>query len=280
MREFIKKNGIFILVAAVLIAVIAIVSIMAGASRSDAAGNMVNTLMRPVRGVMSSVVSRLEDVYGYMYGYDSLKAENTELKERIAELEKDYREHREIAEENKRLHELLGFSEDHSEYQFETATILSWSSSSWQSSFTIGKGTKSGLSKGNCVITESGFVVGMVTSVSASSSVVTTLIDTTSNIGALIWETDEATLLSGDFSLMKTGLAKLMHLPDRSTLPAGETIVTSGSGGIFPRGLVLGAVESVHTEGSGMNDWAAVKPAAELDDLAYVYIITSFGEIE
>jgi rod shape-determining protein MreC len=278
--DFLKKNGIVVLVAAVLVAVIAIVSIIAGASRSDAAGNTINALMRPVRAVMSSVVSRLEDVYGYMYGYDSLKAENEALKGRIAKLENDYREYQEIAEENKRLHELLGFSEDHSEYQFETATVLSWSSSSWQSSFTIGKGTKSGLAKGNCVITESGFVVGRITSVSASSAVVTTLIDTTSSIGALVWETGEPALLSGDFSLMKEGLAKLLHLPDRSTLPSGETIVTSGSGGVFPRGLVLGTVESVHTDSSGMSDWATLGPSADLNDLAYVYIITSFEEFE
>jgi len=278
LKEFLKKNGIFVFGAALLVAIIAAVSIAAGGNGSDAASGAVNTLMRPVRGVMSSVVSRLEGIYGYMYGYDTIAAENEALKKRVAELEREYREYIEVAAENERLKELLEFSQSQSgAYSYETATVLSQSASSWQSAFTISKGSSSGLVKGNCVITESGAIVGRITSVSANSAVVTTLIDTTSNIGSLVWETEDTAVLCGDYELMKEGRAKLRYLPDGCTLAPGDTVITSGSGGIFPRGLVLGTVESVHSDSTGTGDWAIMAPAAEVEDIVHVYVITSFG---
>ncbi|MBR6259244.1 MAG: rod shape-determining protein MreC [Oscillospiraceae bacterium] len=276
MREFIRKNGIIVVIAALLVAVIAVSSIVAGGS--DAAGGAVNTLVRPVRGFMSGVVSHFERLYGYMYGYDILETENGELKERIATLEQEYREYDELAAENERLKKLLGFSEEHASYEMTQAAVLSQTASSWQSAFTISRGSASGLKEGCCVITESGFVIGRVTSVSSSSSVVTTLLDTTSSIGAVIWDTGETGVLSGDFELMKRGRAKLAYLPDSCTLSPGDTVITSGAGGVFPRGLVLGTVERVETSASGTSDWALISPSADLYNLEYVYVITSFGE--
>lgn len=278
MKDFLKRNGIVVIAAAALVAIIAVVSITVGASGTDAASGTVNVVMRPVRGLMSSVVSHLEGVYGYIYRYDMLEAENAELKTRVAQLEREYREYSEIAEENERLRKLLDFTDSNEGYKTEPATVLSWSSSSWHSTFTIGKGTASGLSNGDCVINEAGAVIGRITSISPSSAVVTTLTDTTSSVSAVVWDTDDTAVLNGDFTLMKDGLVRLSYLPDGCTVAPGNTIMTSGRGGVFPRGLLLGTVESVYSESSGSGDWAIVRPSVELENLAYVYIITSFGE--
>lgn len=278
MRDFIRKNGIIVVAAAVLVAVIAIASILLGANGSDAAGGAVGALMKPARGLMSSVVSRLETVYGYMYRYDVLRTENGELKARIAELEREYREYEEMAAENERLKTLLGFAEEHESYEMTQAAVLSHSASTWQSAFTIGRGASSGLHKGDCVITETGCVIGRIDSVASTTAVVTTLIDTTSSIGAVVFGTGDTGVLCGDFELMREGRARLSYLPDACTLTPGDTVTTSGAGGVFPRGLVLGTVDSVETSASGTGDWAVVTPSAELDNLGYVYIVTSFGE--
>ena len=278
MRDFIKRNGLIIIAAAVLVAVIAAVSIAFGSGGSDAAGGTVNNVMRPLRGVMSGIASELENVYGYMYGVDMLKAENEELKTRVAELEREYREYEEMAAENERLYKLLEFEDTHSGYDLTQTTVLSPSASSWQSAFTVSKGTNAGLAVGNCVITEAGFIVGRITSVSKSSAVVTTLIDTTSSIGATVWDTGDSCVLCGDFELMREGRAKLKYLPDACTLAPGDTVTASGSGGVFPRGLVLGTVESVESDASGSGDCAVIVPSAELDSLNYVYVITAFTE--
>lgn len=278
MRAFIRKNGLIIVAAAVLVAIIAAVSIGFGSGGSDVSGGAVNTVMRPLRGVMSGLVSGLEDIYGYMYGVDMLKAENEELKTRVAELEREYREYEEMAAENERLYKLLEFEDTHSGYDLTQTAVLSQSASSWQSAFTVSKGSNAGLAVGNCVITESGFIVGRITSVSASSAVVTTLVDTTSSIGATVWNTGDSCVLCGDFELMREGKARLKYLPDACTLAPGDTVTASGSGGVFPRGLVLGTVESVGSDASGSGDWAVVVPSAELENADYVYVITAFTE--
>jgi rod shape-determining protein MreC len=125
------------------------------------------------------------------------------------------------------------------------------------------------------VITEAGDLVGVVSVVETNSSIVVTVLDTTFSVGAYIERNDERAIAAGDFTLMKEGLLKFNYLQDTEII-AGDTIITSGKGGVLPSGLVIGTVSEVVTYSTGLDRYATIKPAADLKSLANVYLITSF----
>ena len=168
-----NKKRILILIAAIVVAILATLTLTLGRSGSDAVTGGVNTMMKPLKTLMSAIVDDLEDLYGYLYRYDQLQAENEQLRARIAELEQEYREYIEVSDENARLRELLGLSERNADYKYASATVISWTASNWASSLTIDRGSASGVQVGNPVITENGALIGRVTSVSTSTATVT-----------------------------------------------------------------------------------------------------------
>ena len=164
MKKLINKKTITRVVIAVIIALASVLTLTLSGGNSDFISGAENTLMRPVKSMMTSLIGSLEKIYGYMYRYDQIVAENQELKDKIAKLEEEYRDYTAISNENEQLKQLLGFASRHSEFKFEQSTIISWSASNWSSTFTIGKGSNSGIELYDSVVTENGYLVARLPS--------------------------------------------------------------------------------------------------------------------
>ena len=87
-------------------------------------------------------------------------------------------------------------------------------------------------------------------------------------------------MLEGDFDLMQQGKLKLSYLPDGAQLVAGDEVLTSGNGDVYPSGLVVGQVEGVFTDPSGLTRYAVITPEVQLDELVEVFIIKEFDIVE
>lgn len=270
MKAFFKKSGITVgcILAAVLI-ILLIVSAFGGGIHS------LRGIFAPVDKLVNAGMDKLEQIYGYMYNYDKLVAENAELRSRIAEMEEEVRQSVSSNEENARLKKLLGLAEANHDYVFVDAALVSWSASGWSSSFSINKGSRDGLEVGDCVVTEDGFLIGQITEVSRGSATVQTILDSASGVGAL---TDEGVtaIAEGDFNLMSEGKLRLTYIEDTSRVVSGDKVITSGKGGIYPSGLVIGTVESVSIDPSGLSASAIVEPEADIAAVTYLFIITDY----
>ena len=219
-------------------------------------------------------------MYSYTYEYDALKAENEKLKLQIAEMEEAIRQAQYNETENKRLRDLLALSQQRREFEFESATIVSRSSSNWSATITLSKGSANGVETDDCVVTETGVLVGMVVEVGTNWATVITTIDPDAEMGALIFRTSQAAIAEGDFELMGTGKLKLTYLPEDSQLLSGDLIVTSGRGGILPSGLIIGTVDEIRTDVSGLTNYAVITPSVDTGSLTQVFIIKSFDIVE
>jgi rod shape-determining protein MreC len=276
MRRFLKFRVIGFAIAAVLIAAITVISVNT-AGNSGFISNTLTALSKPLKGVASSVAKTFESIYGYMYEYEQVVKQNEELNMELSELQEKYREYTEISEENDRLRELLNLSKRHEDFQYDTASIIGWDSSNWSSTFTISKGSaNSDVAVGDCVITETGVLIGCITDVGTTSSNVVTVLDTTFSAGAIIERNGNTAIAGGDFELMQKDLMKLDFLSEGSEILAGDTIVTSGKGRLLPAGLVIGEVVDVLTYETGISRYATMRPAADLENIVYVYVITGF----
>lgn len=272
-----SKKGIYIAAAAIVVAIAAAITVAVTDGHAGFASLLSEPFFKPVKSAITSLVGSLEHAYDYIYRYDEMEAENQRLRERIAELERDYREYTQISEENQRLRALLGFAGRHEDLVMEPVTVVSWTASNFSSSFTISKGSSSGVELYDPVITENGYLVGQVTSVTSTSSTVTTVIDTSLRIGALISESGTTGVLSGDYELFRSGQMKLAYLGEGSDLVIGSTVVTSGSGGVYPAGLVIGTVSGIAVGSSGLDPYAVVEPSANISEVTHLYVITDFA---
>lgn len=280
MKDFISKKGIYIAGAAIVVAIAAAVSVALSGGHAGFAALLSEPFFKPLRSAMTTLVGSLEHTYDYMYRYDEIVAENERLKSRVAELEQEYREYTEISEENRRLRSLLGFAQRHQDIRMEPVSVISWTASNFACSFTVSKGSSSGVSLYDPVVDENGHLVGQVTSVTEGSATVTAVIDTSSHVGALIYETGTTGVISGEFELFTDGNLKFSYYGEGGLITVGDTVVTSGSGGRYPAGLVIGTVIGVAVGPSGLDSYALVEPSAQIRDSAHLFIITDFAVSE
>ena len=280
MKEYLKKNGIRIGVIVLAVALLVGVGNAARDGRIGLVHNATGVVSGPMQKVLSSTVNLFNSIYGYLYKYDSLMAENESLRAQLADAQKSARDGIEASEENVRLREALYLRQKHTDYILESAKVVLWSSSNWSSSFTISKGATSGIELNDPVITEYGALVGQVTELGANWATVSTLIDVDMSVGAYVGSNGSSGMVVGEYSLMRDKTAKLTFLADGAQIFTGDEVLTSGSGGAFPAGLVIGTLTSVQQEAGGQIEYGVVTPQCDLDALVQVFIIKDFQVVE
>ena len=280
MKDYLRKNGIK--VAVVVVAVVLLIGITAAArsGKISAVQNVTGIIEAPLKRVLSSAVNLVDGLYGYIFEYDSLRAENESLRSKLADAQESAREGIAASEENTRLRRLLELREQHTDYVLESSKVVLWSSSNWSSSFTISKGASSGIELGAPVITEYGAVVGQITELGETWATVSTLIDVDMSVGAFVGASGSSGMVVGEYSFMKDKQAKLTFLSDGAQIFVGDEVLTSGSGGAFPAGLVIGTLTAVQTEAGGQIEYGIVEPQCDLDSLVQVFIIKDYEVVE
>ena len=274
MRKFFRTAGFVILAALVLVVGITLVGHFT--KGTSTAARAFQTAAAPLESLITRGVRQVERFRDYARGYDELLAENEALKAQIADMEEEVRLSEAANLENDRLRDALGLRQEHPDYDLLDAKIISWSSSNYASSFNLDKGTAEGVENGDCVVTASGFVVGVVTEAGTFTCAVRTLIDPQAAMGATVHSTELSALAEGDFSLMTEGRLRLSYVFEGVLLETGDTVLTSGAGGVYPAGLVIGKITDVGVEADGYGQFGVVTPSAELKSLTQVFIIRNF----
>lgn len=279
MKRFFQKNGILLLAAAVVVAVGLCVA-SALSSHTGFLQNVAGVVASPFRAAGSAVTGWFSDIGDHFASVEELKRANEELKKENAELQEELRQAKADSEENQRLRDLNGLRQQRRDFVFESARIIERSTSNWARVLTLNKGSSLGVAQGDCVVDQQGSLVGVVTEVGLNWCSVTTILDTDSELGALVLRTGEATVAQGELSLMGQGKLKLSYLESESSLINGDLIVTSGLGGYYPSGLVIGSVEEIRTDDNGLTRYAVLTPKTDITELTQVFIITDFDIVD
>lgn len=276
MKRFFRNNGGLLVLAAVLLA--GVLTVGAYILGFDPLSRALELLATPFRAASAAVTGWTQEQYDRSFRYDEQAAEIETLRRRVAELEEAAIAGQDAVRENERLKDLLGLAEVRPELKYQGAEVVRRSSSNWSSDLTINQGTLGGVGVDDCVIDQYGHLVGVVTKADLNSSVVTTILDPTLEIGGRVARVDEDAILEGDFALMLQGLARLSFVTEETRLVTGDQVTTSGLGGVYPSGLVVGTVRSLLVEEDGITQYAQVEPAADIAGVRYVYVIVDYGE--
>ena len=258
-------------IAAVVCIVIAVYSGISG--NSSPAANAGGTVLLPAQRAVTHMAVKVADTYNKFFRYDELVAENESLRQQVTELTGQLEDAQAAVSENEDLRAMLGVAERSTEFTYAGAEVVGRTLDEWSRVLTIDAGSADGLEKNDCVVTAQG-MVGYISELSDHAAQVTTIIDSNMSAAARLVRTGEIAVAEGDYQLMADGKLKLSYLSKDADVVVGDTVQTSGSGGLFPKGLGLGTVESIQTESDGMTNYAVITPLVDVTSLTHVYIIT------
>lgn len=275
MKDFFSRRWLVIILVAILISLVTGIFSSLSGGRVSPVSNMINILTTPIQKGISTTSNSVHGFFARMTEYEEIKGENKDLKDRLSSTEKQLRDAQRAIAENEQLRAALELKKRGQNFQFEPAEIIARGNDNLSATFTIDKGTMSGIAVDNCVVTVDG-MVGYISEVGTNWAVITAVTDTAMEASAVISRTRDVASAEGDFDLMKQGRLKLSYLEKDAQLVRGDTVETSGLGGLFPKGIVLGTVEDVRSESHGITKYAVIKPAVDLGRVNHVLVIRSF----
>ena len=274
MRHYLTPRIRVVLVVAVLLAaLLAVLSSLTGLNIGEV---VVQGVLTPLRTGVSELKDQAEQIYSYMFNYEALQAENIALKEQIAQMEDNARVADSVSRENDRLRALLDLQNAHEDYKVVDAYIIAWGSNDWTNTLTINRGANLGIEEGMCAITANGEVVGLVTEVGSNYAVIKTVLDSSLEISATIASSGYNGMVQGNYTGGNEDLLRMNYLPSAAVIRNNDMVVTSGST-TYPRDLILGYVVDAGFADTGIAKYALLRPAADIDTLEQVFILTDYN---
>lgn len=220
-----------------------------------------------------------EGFSGYAKYFDSmeeLRAENEELRAALAEYEGKLYDASLIEEENEYLRGYLGLKNLHTDFHFESATVIGRETANYRTVYTLSRGSLHGIEKDMAVVTEDG-LLGYVEETGATWCRVVSIIETASAVGACVERSGDLGLVEGAYELRFDGLCRMIHIDPDADIREGDVIITSGVGSIYPLGLPVGRVVSVSPDENTRTLAAIIEPAVDFDSVSKVMIITDYN---
>jgi rod shape-determining protein MreC len=277
MNNFFKSTTFKVLLSVAIILLSATVLATVVSNSTSPLTNVVSIITTPLQDMASSLSAKFDDAKG---GFISSKA----YQERVAELEQqvaDYQSQLVDYEDTKKkletYEEFLQVREKHPDYKWTYATVIGRDASDVFGSFTLNRGTLDNVEINDAVISGE-YLIGVVTEVSATSCVVRSVFDPSVNIAAYEIRTGELGYASASYDMSVDEKCMLTGLDTKTAISEGGIVCTSGTGGIFPKDLIIGTVTSVEQSETDLSSYAIVEPVVSAKEIHDCFIITSYEE--
>jgi rod shape-determining protein MreC len=221
----------------------------------------------PFQKTSTLVIKTVQGTFQQYVFLVNLEKENRMLKQKIAELQEENHRMKEMKLANERLRQLLQFREKDSPSMIG-AEVIGQDPSSWFKSVTINKGERDGVKKGMAVISPAG-VIGQILKTAPHYATVLLLTDYNSAVDSIVQRTRAKTIVEGKGE----NRCQLKYLRRAEEVAVGDVVVTSGLGGNFPKGLMVGEIKKVDKKGHGVFQYAELVPSVDLTQLEEVLVI-------
>lgn len=266
------KNKLFWL-AAVTVGILIVIGMSASPnSKLHFIARAISVPLSPVQRLFSYIGRGIEDNIRFLMDMKELDGENKRLKERIDQLEWEVKQLNKYREENKELRETLNLKDQFGDYESIGGNIIAKDMGNWFNVFTIDRGSSDGVTVNSPVITSKG-LVGVVISVTPFTSKVMTVIDEDSTVSAVVTKSMDVVIVKGDIFFKEYGLCRMDYIDAGTDIAVGDTIETSGLGGIFPRGILVGRVKAVGKTENNLTKYAVIEPAVDFKRLQEVFVL-------
>lgn len=265
-------NRIFIL--SMLLALILVVAATTAGERGGAnpIRNILSLPLTPLQKAFGFVAGKVEDTVGWFRSIGEAETKNAELTARVAELEEQLGDLEQITKQNQELRDALNFRDLFADYRIVGGNIIAKDPGNWFEIFTLDQGLQAGV-RTNCPVATAYGLVGRVSRVDALTSRVVSIIDMDSTVSVRVARTRDLLVLRGDVKLKADGLCRVDYLSPSSDIEPGDTLETSGLGGIYPKGIMVGTIEQILNNEGQYDSYAIVRPSVDFRRLEEVLVM-------
>lgn len=265
-----KKNGLVGIVVILGILIILVITTNGNINKFSKVENIFNKIVTPFQNGLVYLKNKIAKNDGFFENIDALKEENENLKKQNEELKTKLNEMQLVKSENDILRNYANLAEKYSEYTTVGAYIINKNTSNFSDVFIINVGTKQGVTANMAVIGNEG-LVGYVISATKNTAKVQPVIDAASSVSGLTNSSRINVIVSGQVDSDKE--LKVSTLQAEDELVIGDTIETSGLGGIYPKGIVIGTVKEIIETKNVVEKYAILETKVDFKKLEYVLVI-------
>lgn len=266
------RSKFFIILISVAVFLTVVPSTLAIMGRQDLLRSAANLIAAPFKSAAKWCGDGISGFAKYFTDYDRLKQENEELRQLLEE-ERQKNDSADVAiEENEWMRGFLMYTGGEPKLSLIDAMAVGRESGDFITSFTLNKGSLSGIDTGMAVIDENG-LIGYISEVGLTYSKVTTIINDGVSVGVVCPETAAYGALSGSYSYISDELCRMICPDSTAELKEGDLIVTSGAGSIYPFGIAVGRVKRVEKDPYSRNTVAYIEPSADLVSASRVMVV-------
>jgi len=261
------------------LAVMALAVFLLALSRADVLGplqNVVLTAFSPLQNALTRITEPAADFISDVRRTDELSDENQALRAENERLNAEVARLREDETRLQQLAQLLQVKEANPDQQFLAANVFAREPSNVKEMVAIDRGKRDGVREGMVAVTEGGSLVGSITKVFDDYAWITLITDPNSAVSAMIQESRAQGVVSGSYSRRLT----MEFVAQAAGVNEGDMVITSGVGGDFPPGLIIGRVSAVGSSRQEIFKDVTVEPLASLSRLETVLVLTSFTPLQ
>ncbi len=277
MNNFFKSTTFKVLLGVAIVLICATVLATVVSTSTSPITNGISVLTSPLQNAASYFSSKLDGFSGAFVSSKSYQDKIAELEGQIADYQAQLVDYEKTKKQLESYEEFLDVREKNPDYTWVYSTVIGRDSADMFGSFTINKGSNDGIKVNDAVI-YSEYLIGVVTEVTATSSVVRSIFDPSVNIAAYEIRTGELGYVSSTYEMSVNGTCRLSGLDTNTTVSKGGIVCSSGTGGIFPKDLIIGTITEVSQSETDLSAYAMVEPAINSKDIHDCFVITAFEE--
>lgn len=267
-----KKSGALGIIITIIILIILVIITNIESSKLYNFQNMISKIVLPVQNGITYIQNKISGNNIFFADLDNLKQENEDLKQKNSELEQQLRELEIIKAENETLKQYGTLAEKYQSYKAVPAYVINRDITNYSKTIIVNVGKEDGIEENMTVIADKG-LVGNVISVTSNTAKIQTIIDSASSTSSLASSTRDTMICKG--TIDGTSTLKATYISIDSNIIEGDSVESSGMGGIYPKGIHIGKITKI-TEGKNKIDKVVeVQTAVDFEKLETVLIITN-----
>ncbi len=267
------KNKLAVIVILLSVSFLGLIGYSVQKDKMSMVENGVGSAINSVQGVVYKIGSKIKSSFGLVLNIGNIKSENDELKSQNEKLKFNAIQNDILRKENDRLRGMLNFADANAQYNYIGVDILGLVGNNFLDGYVINKGEKDGIEKGMIALEGEG-LVGQVTSVGSNWSIVQSICNENMAVAGYVLSTEESNgIVKGYKGNEDKFLTEITGLSLDSKIKEGDTILTSGLGKVYPKGIKIGEVLEIYEDRAKVVKSAIVKPAVDFNKVEQLVII-------
>ena len=237
---------------------------------------VLGVVLMPLQKVTSALSGGIGSVWEKYTSIDEVMEQNEQLEAENAELRQQIVDYDRIKAENEAYKALARIQDSNTEASYISAFVIGRDPLDEFGGFTLDCGTVNGAAVNDAVISDKGYLIGMVVEADTTSCKVMTILHPSFSAAGVVSRTRENGIINGSTDYAGDGLCVLTNLERATETKMGDQVITTGLGGVFPPDLLVGTVQKVEPEVSGKSSIAVVRPGADPRTVKHVFVITDY----